>query len=756
MQWINDEEDLEYRLRKVKKTGVNGYECVMDLFINNIIYRPVELEDLSCYELVSMYELKKLDKKKVEKMEHNVEGKTIFNLLEEHPSHKYMIVSKRIHPCIPSISSINLLPSVADISFTEGTCNEYKVKLRENYSLIVLLLFYPYRSKDDLELDGSYWKRYKYALEQRKISGKCLNVLQNIQDVCHNCSKLKSARDELELTTMYESHEDDQREQQKDDDLNIVSFDQISELFQQADDFGIREVHPSKRKLKIIAKRHDIVDQEIPQFRMINTDITDIPEGLMVTDKGPRKDQVTSKDINRVSDDDDMVSTNYLLDCKMVIQIISDNVINGLPLSEDNGYVVQIESSKKENIISLQDIISQYTLDFKQSVAFEVMASSFILNSLQMHSLTEESIDAYFAENETQRHECIKSLSQLKKIMDKKGGVKDLVMYLSGMGGTGKSEVIKAFVFFANNICKLFKWNYDSDTVKTTALTGTAACQIPNGKTLHSQACLNVKKIGQTSIDSWKSTKMLIIDEVSFMDEDTIKKLDKNLRLLKESDILFGGVLIVFVGDFFQMLPVKGKPLFKCNTLQFSSINRAVFLNVSHRFHDDPDFGEIMRRFRIGKVTKKDIHTINSRHIENPDVTLPQITELRCACYMNAERNAYTNVVFLEHLKQTHQKTDDTSVECPAHTCIIKASMRYKENGKKLNNVMYNRLLDECGDSDIINSKRSFVDPALKFFHNISLMMNTNERINEKLANGTSCRGLYVKLKRGCQFVKEN
>ena len=95
----------------------------------------------------------------------------------------------------------------------------------------------------------------------------------------------------------------------------------------------------------------------------------------MVTDKGPRKGQVTSKDINRQSDGDDMASTNYLLDCKMVIQIISDNVINGLPLSEDNSYVVQIDPSKKENIISLQDIILQYTLDFKQSVAFEVMAS---------------------------------------------------------------------------------------------------------------------------------------------------------------------------------------------------------------------------------------------------------------------------------------------------------------------------------------------------------------------------------------------
>ena len=91
----------------------------------------------------------------------------------------------------------------------------------------------------------------------------------------------------------------------------------------------------------------------------------------------------------------------------------------------------------------------------------------------------------------------------------------------------------------------------------------------------------------------------------------------------------------------------------------------------------------------------------------------------------------------LEHLKQTRQLTDDTSVECPTHTCIIKACMRHNENGKKLNSTMYNRLLDECGNSDIKNSKQSFVDPALKFFHNIPLMMNSNERIADKLANGT-------------------
>ena len=75
--------------------------------------------------------------------------------------------------------------------------------------------------------------------------------------------------------------------------------------------------------------------------------------------------------------------------------------------------------------------------------------------------------------------------------MRAKGGEDKLVMFLSGMGGTGKSEVIKAFVYFAKEISIIFGWNYDSDVVKITALTGAAACEIPNGRTLHSQACLS-------------------------------------------------------------------------------------------------------------------------------------------------------------------------------------------------------------------------------------------------------------------------
>ena len=112
---------------------------------------------------------------------------------------------------------------------------------------------------------------------------------------------------------------------------------------------------------------------------------------------------------------------------------------------------------------------------------------------------------------------------------------------------------------------------------------------------------------------------------------------------------------------------------------------------------------------------------------------------------MNDERNAYNNVVFLEHLKATHPRADALDSSAPLNTCIIKANIRYgSKTVGNMNKSMYNHILDQCANSDITNGSGAFVDPALKFFHNVPLMMNTNDRIEEELANGTPCRGLYI------------
>ena len=62
LQWTIDENYLEFCLRKTKKDD-GEYGHIHDVFINNILYRPVELECLSLYELVERYEMKKKPRK---------------------------------------------------------------------------------------------------------------------------------------------------------------------------------------------------------------------------------------------------------------------------------------------------------------------------------------------------------------------------------------------------------------------------------------------------------------------------------------------------------------------------------------------------------------------------------------------------------------------------------------------------------------------------------------------------------------------
>ena len=91
------------------------YQHIQDMFINDMIYRPVEPEYLGCYELIARYEFKRMSKGRIKSNDILVEGKKTFNLVEEHPYHKCMIMSERKHHLIPYISSTNLLPNIADL-----------------------------------------------------------------------------------------------------------------------------------------------------------------------------------------------------------------------------------------------------------------------------------------------------------------------------------------------------------------------------------------------------------------------------------------------------------------------------------------------------------------------------------------------------------------------------------------------------------------------------------------------------------------
>ena len=151
-------------------------------------------------------------KKNNEDENYNVESKTTFNLCKEHPCYRYNVMSKRNKFVVPSISSTKDFPNIIELNLdNEETDDLVVIEKREKYGQLVLLLFYPFRDKDDLKLGNSYWKRYKKALEDRLITSKCLQVMQNIQDITYNCTELKVAGDALDKTTEYVPHEDDNK-----------------------------------------------------------------------------------------------------------------------------------------------------------------------------------------------------------------------------------------------------------------------------------------------------------------------------------------------------------------------------------------------------------------------------------------------------------------------------------------------------------------------------------------------------------------
>ena len=130
-----------------------------------------------------------------------------------------------------------------------------------------------------------------------------------------------------------------------------------------------------------------------------------------------------------------------------------------------------------------------------------------------------------------------------------------IIAYIGGAGGTGKSQIIKATVHF-----------YESLNIRhylrLAAYTGTAA-KLIRGKTLSSIAALRGRSSAKLE-KLWRSVTTTLVDEVSMVGCRLLAKLSKNITKAKHGSpcIPFGGVDMFFFGDFTQFPPVKDTPLY--------------------------------------------------------------------------------------------------------------------------------------------------------------------------------------------------
>ena len=133
-----------------------------------------------------------------------------------------------------------------------------------------------------------------------------------------------------------------------------------------------------------------------------------------------------------------------------------------------------------------------------------------------------------------------------------------LLMGVFGEGGTGKSRVIEAIRAWFTSL-------HRANELVVTATTGTTAVKIA-GATLHSAVGISIKtgevnrtsKISKAKATEWADRRYIIIDEVSMMDCKLITSLHAQLGKIKaDTDMRFGGVNIMFFGDFLQILDVS-------------------------------------------------------------------------------------------------------------------------------------------------------------------------------------------------------
>jgi hypothetical protein len=203
---------------------------------------------------------------------------------------------------------------------------------------------------------------------------------------------------------------------------------------------------------------------------------------------------------------------------------------------------------------------------------------------------------------------------------------RQLVMFLAGSGGTGKSRVIQCFKDFAR------RWHSIASTV-IGASSGVAAMLI-GGCTLHSALGIGIRreppKPTQQQIDAWSEVGVLFIDEFSMVTSHMLDLIDTRLRQLKgQPDKLYGGVYLIFCGDFYQLPPVGSGTIYSklnvtagVNTIRASNgrhtwktcLTDVIELTKNHR-QQDPKWASTLEHFRIHQPRQEDIDFVSTRYM---------------------------------------------------------------------------------------------------------------------------------------------
>ena len=195
-------------------------------------------------------------------------------------------------------------------------------------------------------------------------------------------------------------------------------------------------------------------------------------------------------------------------------------------------------------------------------------------------------------------------------------------IFVTGPGGTGKTALIQHIVKHCEN---------NKKKVQVCALTGCAALLLSkcNARTIHSWSGIRQGKGDPEKIisdiyknkkntKSWKTTDVLIIAEISMMSKFIFELLDTiGKRIRRNITKPFGGIQLVFTGDFYQLPPVGNTTEdsdFCFESLKWYNtftIDNHIELTTMFR-QSDPIFQSILLNIRKGNIDETQIKILQN------------------------------------------------------------------------------------------------------------------------------------------------
>jgi hypothetical protein len=249
-----------------------------------------------------------------------------------------------------------------------------------------------------------------------------------------------------------------------------------------------------------------------------------------------------------------------------------------------------IDVTDQERVVDVNDVIKRWCLNKEQERAFRIVVT--------------QSFDVY---------------------------EDSLRMFLGGAAGTGKSRVINA-------IRDYFEQRGQTRRFRVCSYMGIAARNV-RGMTLHAALGINHANSNQGPSQSdrdlaamWCGVDFLFIDEVSMISCRFLCQISERLSIAKGNSSAFGGINIIFAGDFAQLPPVRETKLFArikhtfnassklgqsivLGKLLWLSVKTVVILYKQHRQmgSENSTFVALLSRLREGRCTDADYRLLQSR-----------------------------------------------------------------------------------------------------------------------------------------------